>query len=169
MARYHVSINTDGYTSLRCSKKNWEPGTINDFIHAINGWESTEKSLTEVRWRIELLLHQTHYHCGNAHWEKWFAKKKNKIRYQDQLCEMERIDDVSVPGFAQGYVNINDLLNELKQTGSVRIPFSMGYDMRQSGRSKKWPDLRPPLAFAGGGFLFDRHLIFAEILFPLYV
>ena len=31
MATYKVLINTDNFTHFPCSKKNWEPGTINDF------------------------------------------------------------------------------------------------------------------------------------------
>lgn len=56
MARYQAVINTDGYKLMPCSKKNWEAGTVNDFMLAINGWKSTERSLQEVRWRIEMLL-----------------------------------------------------------------------------------------------------------------
>ena len=133
MANYKVLINMDGFIHFSCSKKNWEPGTINDFMMGINGWKSTEHSLQEVRWRIELFFHHAHYHFGNQHWEKWFKQKKNKIKYQDRLCEMERMDDISVPGFAQGYVDIEKLLEKLKAEGMVRIPFSIGYDMRQRG------------------------------------
>lgn len=80
-----------------------------------------------------MLFHHAHYHCGNQHWEKWFEQKKNKIKYQDRLCEMERTDDISVPGFAQGYVDIAALLETLKADGIIRIPFNIGYDMRQRG------------------------------------
>ncbi len=31
MATYKVLINTDNFTHFPCSKKNWEPGTINGF------------------------------------------------------------------------------------------------------------------------------------------
>ena len=133
MARYQAIINTDCYKLMPCSKKNWEAGTINDFILAINGWKSTERSLQEVRWRIEMLFGHAYYHCGNSHWEKWFSQRKNKIKYQDRLCGFERTDSIKVPGFAQGYVDISDLLEKLKADGKIRIPFSMGYDMRQSG------------------------------------
>jgi len=133
MANYKVIINTDKFTHFRCSKKNWEPGTINDFMTAINGWKSTERSLQEVRWRIEMLFHHAHYHSGNSHWEKWFAQSKNKIKYHDRLCELDRFDDISVPGFAQGYVDIDKLIENLKANGVIRIPFKLGYDMRQRG------------------------------------
>lgn len=133
MARYQAVINTDGYKLMPCSKKNWEAGTINDFMIAINGWKSTERSLQEVRWRIEMLFHHAHYHSGNSHWEKWFAQSKNKIKYHDRLCELDRFDDISVPGFAQGYVDIDKLIENLKANGVIRIPFKLGYDMRQRG------------------------------------
>lgn len=133
MATYKVLINTDNFTHFPCSKKNWEPGTINDFMMAINGWKSTERGLQEVRWRIELFFKHAHYHCGNQHWEKWFDRKKNKIKYRDRLCGFDRVDDVSVPGFAQGYVDIEKLMGKLKAERAVRIPFNMGYDMRQRG------------------------------------
>lgn len=32
MAKYKVTINTDSYKCAKCSKKNWEPGTRNDYI-----------------------------------------------------------------------------------------------------------------------------------------
>ena len=48
MARYQAVINTDGYKLMPCSKKNWEAGTVNDFMLAINGWKSTERSLQEM-------------------------------------------------------------------------------------------------------------------------
>lgn len=136
MARYHVTINTDGFVLFPCSKKNWEPGTINDFIQSINGWKSTEHSLQEVRWRIELRFQQAHSHYGNPKWEQWFCKKKNKITFRDRLCGFDRTSDISVPEFAQGYVNIDKLLNELEEKGTVRIPFSMGYDTRQSNSKR---------------------------------
>lgn len=37
MARYRFKINTDSYKCKRCSKKNWEPGTMNDYMLAIYG------------------------------------------------------------------------------------------------------------------------------------
>lgn len=33
MARYKMIINTDTYKCKRCSKKNWEPGTLNDLLY----------------------------------------------------------------------------------------------------------------------------------------
>lgn len=41
MARYKMIINTDTYKCKRCSKKNWEPGTLNDYMIAINGITKT--------------------------------------------------------------------------------------------------------------------------------
>ena len=54
MAKYKMVINTDEYTCERCSKKNWEPGTRNDYMLAINGITRTLYSLKEVLWQLEL-------------------------------------------------------------------------------------------------------------------
>ena len=51
---YKISINTEAYKPSRCSEKNWEHGTVNDFMAALNGWHSRVKNLKEVRWQIEM-------------------------------------------------------------------------------------------------------------------
>lgn len=51
MARYRVKINTDSYKCKRCSKKNWEPGTMNDYMLAINGITRTIYTKRELIWR----------------------------------------------------------------------------------------------------------------------
>ena len=54
MAKYKMIINTDTYKCGRCSKKNWEVGTRNDYMIAINGITRTLYSMKEVEWQIEL-------------------------------------------------------------------------------------------------------------------
>ena len=54
MARYKMTINTDTYKCGRCSKKNWEPGTQNDYMIAINGITRTLYNMREVMWQLEL-------------------------------------------------------------------------------------------------------------------
>ena len=136
MARYKVTINIDSYKHQPCSKKNWEPGTWNDFMLALSKWKSTEKSLREVLWRIEMFLKhppiiRDKENGGYKRYQKWFSQPKNKIRYLDRLCECEREDKIQVYGFAQGYCEINEFISELKKNGTVRIPFKEAYDIRQ--------------------------------------
>ena len=50
MARYKMVINTDKYICDKCSRKNWEPGTRNDYMIAINGVTRTLYSMREVIW-----------------------------------------------------------------------------------------------------------------------
>ena len=52
---YKVRIDTSAYKDRKCSQKNWEPGTLNDFMHAINGWSIRENNLRELNWRISYL------------------------------------------------------------------------------------------------------------------
>lgn len=54
MARYKMTINTDTYKCGRCSKKNWKPGTRNDYMIAINGITRTLYNMREVMWQLEL-------------------------------------------------------------------------------------------------------------------
>ena len=53
--KYKVVINTDAYECQKCSKKHWEPGTMNDYMLTINGWHTVEYSLQQVIWRIMML------------------------------------------------------------------------------------------------------------------
>ncbi len=53
MNEYIITINTNAYKSMRTSKKNWERGTINDFMEALNCYKVTERSINAVEGRRE--------------------------------------------------------------------------------------------------------------------
>ena len=55
-------INTDTYKCKRCSKKNWEPGTLNDYMIAINGITKTLYNMREVMWQLKLFQGCSFYH-----------------------------------------------------------------------------------------------------------
>lgn len=139
MVRYKVVINTDSYKKRRCSKKNWEPGTMNDYMEAINGWHTTEHSIREVIWRLQMFQGQgfpvSEYDEGKGglseRYKKWEAKKCNQVKYFDKLCGFERTQPVKGYGFTQGYFSISSVIEKLKNEGSVKIPFSYLYDIRQ--------------------------------------
>ena len=57
--------------------------------------------------------------------------KKNTIKYYDRLCGFERQQYLSGYGFMQGYFDIDKVLDLLKKEGSVKVPFSWLYDIRQ--------------------------------------
>jgi hypothetical protein len=106
----------------------------------LNGWKSTERSLKEVGWRIEMffggLPYSYHYNEKFKDYKqfwKWFNQRKNKITYHDRLCGFDRTSDLKVYGIAQGYVCPVKAIQELKDKGSVRIDFSEAYDIRQRG------------------------------------
>lgn len=130
---YRVTIDTDKYIDRKCSQSNWEPGTMNDFMHAINGWSSRENSLEEVRWRIEYIGNwfSNVKEEDREKYRIWHDKKKNKITFYDKLCELERIEPVRMYGFCQGYFDVEKVIAELKENGRVVIPFKRFYDMRQ--------------------------------------
>ena len=132
--KYRVTINTDAYKPLRCSKKNWEPGTINSQMRRLNGWKSTERSLKEVYWRIELFLHGTVLNVDKkdeSHYTKWLTAPKNHLEYIDEPVGIKRTMLPECPSWHQGYTNVGAKLDELKKNGVVIIPFSAAYDDRQ--------------------------------------
>ena len=139
MARYKVIINTDAYVCLPCSKKNWEAGTMNDFMIALNGWHTTENSLKQVMWRLKMFAGQgwgasewdEDNQCIKKEYQKWRDKKCNTLTYFDRLCGFNRTHDISAYGFAQGYLDTDEVINKLKEDDSVKIPFEWLYDIRQ--------------------------------------
>ena len=143
MARYKMLINTDAYKCESCSKKNWESGTRNDYMLAINGITRTLYNMREVEWQLELLRGRsflsTEYDNRNPkenfELSDRYVKflKKNTIRYLDRLCGFERIQYLSVYGIAQGYIDIDKILKKLKSDGTVKVPFEHLYDIRQRG------------------------------------
>lgn len=135
---YKVTINTDSYKKRRCSKKNWEPGTLNDFMAALNGWENTEPNLKSLRWRLETFASN----CLTDVWDDdkkdyteeylaWKNNPKNTIKYFDNLCGFERTSEVQPYGFKQGYFSIDNVLEKVEKEGSAKVPFAWVYDVRQ--------------------------------------
>lgn len=130
MSGYRVVINTESYKKKRCSKRNWEPGTLNNFMKALNGWKIIEPNLKKLRWRIE-------FFAGNGgawddpEWEEWLNQPKNSFKYQDELCGFERIAKPEPYGFKQGYFNIDNVIKTVKKEGKAIIPFKWCYDSRQ--------------------------------------
>ena len=141
MARYRFKINTDSYKCKRCSKKNWGPGTMNDYMLAINGITRTIYTKRELIWQLELFRGQSfllsEYDSNNPEENFGLSNryvkflKKNTIKYYDRLCGFERQQYLSGYGFMQGYFDIDKVLDLLKKEGSVKVPFSWLYDIRQ--------------------------------------
>lgn len=145
---YKVIINTDKYKKRRCSKNNWEGGTMNDYMQAVNGWKTTEKNLKEVYWRLNLfqginwLISEYDENNPDSYdgiesfgmseeYTKWLHKRCNEIIYYDKLCGLKRTQAPSGYGCMQGYFNINGKITELKETGKTIIYLHELYDSRQ--------------------------------------
>ena len=136
---YKVRIDTSAYKDRKCSQKNWEPGTLNDFMHAINGWSIRENNLRELNWRISYLGSWAPYQASGDNYpiyKAWLERndeKKNYVKFWDNMCEFERKMPVQMYGFAQGHFDIDKVIKEVRENGSAKIPFSWYYDIRQSG------------------------------------
>ena len=109
---------------------------------AINGITRTLHSMKEVMWQLELFRGNSfliseydeeknieeNYHLSDIYMA---FLKKNTIKYYDRLCGFNRTQYLSGYGWMQGYFNIGNVLNELKENGKVRVPFKWHYDIRQ--------------------------------------
>lgn len=136
-----MTINTDNYKCGRCSKKNWELGTRNDYMIAINGITRTLYNMREVMWQLELFRgnsflmseYDENNKEENYHLSDRYVKflSKNTIKYYDRLCGFERTQYLSEYGWMQGYFNIGEVMEKLKAEGIVRVPFKWLYDIRQ--------------------------------------
>lgn len=141
MARYKMRINTDKYVCGKCSKKNWEPGTRNDYMIAINGIERTLCNMREVMWQLELFrgcsFLASEWSKDNPAENNGLSNRyikflqRNTIKYRDRLCELDRQQYLSGYGIMQGYFDIGEIIEKLKIEGSVKIPFKWLYDVRQ--------------------------------------
>ena len=140
MSRYIITINTAAYKPMLANMKCWERGTVNDFMEALNGYKVTETNLREVKRRINVFAGHG-YCCDNSNndmtvneYFDWLRNPKNKaqITFYDKLCEMERTEDVAPYGFKQGYFDTEGVINTLRTSGKIRIPFEWCYDIRQS-------------------------------------
>lgn len=58
---YKVTFHTEAYKSHRASKKNWELGTQNDHIKALNGLSFVEETKEELSWRLLMAGGNTPY------------------------------------------------------------------------------------------------------------
>ena len=134
-------MHTDAYKCARCSKKNWEPGTRNDYMLAINGSTRSLHNMREVMWQLELFhgnsFVMSEYSNDNPEENYGLSDqymaflKKNTIKYHDQLCGLDRTQYLSGYGFMQGYFSVGTVLEKLKTEGTVKVPFKWLYDSRQ--------------------------------------
>lgn len=130
---YRVTIDTKAYKPMRCSAKNWEPGTTNDHIRALDGFQSVEQNLTEVGWRLHMFagMGPRWDAFSTPAYQAWLGQPINRLTYHDRLCDMDRSTEICPPGFKQGYLNIPAMLEALEKEGRIEVPFSKVYDIRQ--------------------------------------
>ena len=85
---YRVLINTNYFKNLPYNKKSWELGQINDYMHAINGWNVIENDITELNWRLDFFLNgsspREKYNKHSENHSKaqlWDARSTNSVTY----------------------------------------------------------------------------------------
>ena len=135
---YRVSIKTSNFKKLPNSKRNWERALINDYMHAINGWEVTENDIVELTWRLNYFFNGStpseKYDTNSDNHSKallWDAHPNNSVTYYVRALDEQRTRPVQVWGIAQGYISPMKIIDKLNTNGEVSIDFSKAYDIRQ--------------------------------------
>ena len=82
---YKVTFHTEAYKSHRASKKNWELGTQNDHIKALNGLPFVEETKEELSWRLLMAGGNTPYELtpeSTVRYEAWRNNPRNTIKFR---------------------------------------------------------------------------------------
>ena len=102
---YKVTISTKAYKPMRATKQNWEPGTTNDHVQALDGFQCMEMTLTEVGWRLEMFAGTKPWDVYDTpYYKAWLYQGYNTLTYHDRLCDIDRTTEICPPGFKQGYM-----------------------------------------------------------------
>jgi len=132
--KFKVWFTTSRYKPHKASVQNWEPGTKNCHMKALDGWSSVEPDERALRWRLWLFQGGPIPSDPEEYeqYKQWRAQPINKIEFWDSYCEMDRVTEPTPPGFKQGAaLQVDKIMAELRTRGIAIIPFSQVYDSRQ--------------------------------------
>lgn len=135
---YQFIIHTKGFKPFQWSKWKREGVRLNNILMAMDGLKFRESSEKALRWRIGLFLHGSYSYVEESDYEiysNWLNRPRNKFRYYDPIIMNWLKTQVQIPGFAQGYCNINAIIDAVKKDGVYHLPFSAAYDIRQYSKN----------------------------------
>ena len=115
---YKLTFNTSKFDN-RQNRRDWENQLRNDFAVAINGKKYECNTEEELRNRFKIIDGQEISIDPND----YFYLENERYNKQRLLYGMY--------GIAQGYVNFDKILEEVKEKGFSSIPFGSFYDIRQ--------------------------------------
>lgn len=118
---YKIRFNTENFEDR--NRRSWENQLNNDFAVAINGKEFIYNNRAEALDRLEFIAGRGSITIKTEDKENYIYLEHERYSKQFMLLKM--------PGFAQGYVNLQRVLDTAEQLGHYRIPFNLFYDLRQ--------------------------------------
>jgi len=114
--KYKIVFNTDNFQSK--NRRNWERQLYNDWTKAVNHFELFCKSDKE-------LLNELNYIVGRK-----IKKDRHNFILQNKKYGQREMS-YKLPGFCQGYVDFDKIIEELKNKSRYTINFNSFYDIRQ--------------------------------------
>jgi hypothetical protein len=128
---YKVKFNTEKFKSK--GFKGWEQQLMNDFAVAINGKEFTCQTDLDLHNRLSF-IHGSCYSSKNKDmlnvWKEYEQNKDNYFELTYNRYGTQRLK-YGMYGIPQGYVDNDQIINDVKSKKLVSIPFNDFYDLRQ--------------------------------------
>lgn len=115
---FKIKIDTKDFNSHK--RRNWNNQLYNDFAVAINGMEYVCNTEEEAIDRLNFIAG----YGSSISWEG------NMITLEDDRYGKQYMA-ICLPGYAQGYVDIKKVIEQVKKDGIKKIPFNSFYDLRQ--------------------------------------
>lgn len=128
---YKIRFNTTNFSN-RNNRRHWEDQLKNDFAVAINGKEfecETEQDLSD---RLCFIAGYCFYNDEDiTRWSQYQKDNDNYINIKYRDGDVDYKLPYGVYGIAQGYIDIDKVINKVNETGFKAIPFGDFYDLRQ--------------------------------------
>lgn len=126
---YKIKFNTNKFESK--NRRDWERQLMNDFAVGINNKDfkcETEKELFHTLTFIDgSFLNSSKY--GDFPYDK-FRQDEYYIHLSSEKYGDRKVE-AKTYGIAQGYIDIQKVIDKVKEEGSTQICFSDFYDSRQ--------------------------------------
>lgn len=128
---YKVRFNTAGFQNK--NRRGWERQLMNDFAVAINGKEFECETDLDLKNRLSFIAGYGYSSENKDQSKVWDEYEHNENNYFDLTSKKYNTQRLryGMYGIAQGYISIDNILEQVKKKGYYKILFKNFYDIRQ--------------------------------------
>jgi len=128
---YKITFNTEKFQDKKC--KDWEHQLMNDFAIAINGKAFICETDLDLKNKLAFIAGNAFSDKNenlSATWDEYHNNEDNYFDLENDRYGHQRLK-YGMYGIAQGYIDFDKILEQVKGIGELQIPFSSFYDIRQ--------------------------------------